>query len=226
MQKQQPNNINRKQTTKMKTMKILVAMAILLAGFTAKGQDYQSDMDTLVKQINSPAPNYALLATQFQNMAQANPDTWEASYYFVYCTTMQAFGEKGEKIDQLLDTAEPVILTLKKKNPTESEFYVLEAMVNMARIAVSPMARGMKYSQKYNELLEKALALNPENPRALLIKGMGVLNMPAMFGGGKDKAKPLFVSAKEKFEKASVPTALYPSWGKYWNLKMVAVCEK
>jgi hypothetical protein len=88
------------------------------------------------------------------------------------------------------------------------------------------MTRGMKYSQKYNELLEKALALNPENPRALLIKGMGVLNMPAMFGGGKDKAKPLFVSAKEKFEKASILTALYPSWGKYWNLKMVAACEK
>lgn len=210
----------------MKTVKVLAMVAALATSFTIKAQDYKSDMDTLVNQINSANPNYALLASQFQNLAQSNPSTWEASYYQVYCTTMQAYSEKGEKIDQLLDAVEPIIATLEKQNPQESEFLVLEAMINQARIAVSPMARGMKYSQKYNELLDKALTMNPENPRALLIKGMGVLNMPAMFGGGKNNAKPLFTAAKDKFEKFVAPSSIYPSWGKYWNLKMLSLCEK
>lgn len=211
----------------MKTFKTLLLTALFaIVAFVSKGQDYNSDLSTLVDSLRTPKPNYLLLASQFQSLAEGNTDRWEASYYFVYSTIMQAYGENGEKIDQLLDSVEPVLAQLEAKMPKESEFLVLEAMLNQARIKVSPMSRGMKYSQKYNELLEKAIALNPENPRAYLIKGLGIINMPAMFGGGKKNAKPQFEIAMQKFGSFVAPSPLFPSWGKELNQKMLDVCSQ
>lgn len=212
----------------MNAKRFLSVVIALVAMVGAYAQDYSADVDTLVQRMGKEKEriNFALYATQFQNLAQTEPNRWEACYYMVYCKVMQAYNEKGEKIDAILDEAEPLLTALKKISPNESEFYVLEAMLNQARIGVSPMTRGMKYSQIYNQLLDKAIVLNPENPRAYLIKGIGILNMPAMFGGGADNAKPLFEKAKEKFAIFKAPSNIYPSWGYQMNEGMLAKCNK
>lgn len=212
----------------MNAKRFFSVIIALVAMVGAYAQDYSADVDTLVQRMNKDQRNvnYALYASQFKSLAQTEPNRWEASYYMAYCKVMQAFMEKGEKIDAILDEAEPVIAALEKTNPNESEFLVLEAMLNQARIGASPMARGMKYSQIYNQLLDKAIAMNAENPRAYLIKGLGVLNMPAMFGGGASNAKPLFEKAKEKFAAFKAPSSIYPSWGYQMNEGMLARCNK
>lgn len=211
----------------MKAKELAILLVMLLSASITNAQSYNADVDTLVQRMyKDKSGSYELYATQLQGLAQAEPTQWEASYYFSYCKIMQAFTSKGEKIDALLDEAEPVIASLKKMQPNESEFYVLEAMLNQARIAVSPMSRGMKYSQLYNALLDKAIAMNPENPRAYLIKGLGVINMPAMFGGGKKNAKPLFEKAKELFTSFKAPSTIYPSWGEQMNDAYLNICNK
>ena len=62
-------------------------------------------------------------------------------------------------------------------------------------------------------LTEKAIALNPENPRAHLMKGQQLFYTPEAFGGGKAKAKPVLMVAAEKFDNFKA-VGLAPNWGK------------
>lgn len=212
----------------MKAKQLLMMMLLLATAAGAKAQNYEADVDTLVHRMYKSNVNadYALYASQFQNLAQSEPNRWEASYYAAYCKVMQAYNEKGDKIDALLDEADPIIAAIKKANPNEPEIVVLEAMAAQARIGASPASRGMKYSMLSSQLLEKAIALNPNNPRPYIIKGMNVLYTPAAFGGGKDNAKPLFEMAKERLASFKAPSSIYPAWGYELNEAMLTQCSK
>ena len=75
------------------------------------------------------------------------------------------------------------------------------------------MMRSMKYSGLVRETVAKAQQLNPANPRACLVEANNVYYTPKMFGGGADKAKPLYEQAQAKFA-AFVPAGpLAPNWG-------------
>ena len=59
-----------------------------------------------------------------------------------------------------------------------------------------------------SEALQKGLALDPNNPRLYYLQGMSLFNTPAQFGGGKDKAKPLFEKSVALFKVRSAQTAI------------------
>lgn len=207
--------------------KFTFILMITFCGLTsAFAQTSNEEQNELVSQLNSPSPNYALLASQFKSLADTDNQNWLLSYYYIYSTTMQAYSEKGEKIDQLLDAVEPILRDMEKRQPQESELYVLEAMINQARISVEPKSRGMKYFPIYSQLLEKAIIMNPENPRAYLIKGLGIMHMPEAFGGGKKNALPVLEMANAKFESYKPTTEQYPTWGREFASYMLQECKK
>ena len=71
------------------------------------------------------------------------------------------------------------------------------------------MTNGMKSAKA----IGKAKKLDPENPRVYMIDGTGTLYKPKMFGGGVDKAIPLFEKASELFLQEE-DRGIYPDWGK------------
>jgi len=75
----------------------------------------------------------------------------------------------------------------------------------------------MKYSSLSNEALGKAEKLNPENPRVWFCKGQNVYHTPSMFGGGSEKALPLFEKAARLFDSFETPNQLWPLWGEESN---------
>jgi hypothetical protein len=82
----------------------------------------------------------------------------------------------------------------------------------------------MSYGVAANQALEKALKLDPNNPRLYYLKGMSLFGTPPQFGGGKDKAKPVFEKAVELY-KAAKPQELYPRWGKEKAEQMIPQCQ-
>ena len=68
------------------------------------------------------------------------------------------------------------------------------------------------------------MELNPNNPRLYYLQGMSLFNTPEQFGGGKDKAKPVFEKAVELY-KAEQPKPLYPHWGQQQAEDMLAKCQ-
>jgi hypothetical protein len=120
----------------------------------------------------------------------------------------------GDRRDQLLDKAEALLGNAEKLNPKEAEIYILKAYLAQARLAVSPMTRWTSQGKAVDENLAKAESINPANPRIDYLKGQSLFYKPAMFGGGKDAAKPLFKSALDKYAAFTPASGIAPDWGR------------
>ena len=162
----------------------------------------------------TPAEIQATLA-QFERIAAAAPAAWEPLYYQTRGYIKLGFASKdGDAQDKFFDQAQAVLdRTLKMKNTDRSELLVQQAYVLQGRIMVSPMLRGAVYTGRVQEALGEAKALNPSNPRVYLVLANDLYYRPAMFGGGGEKAKPLYEKALALFAAYKPASALSPTWG-------------
>lgn len=62
--------------------------------------------------------------------------------------------------------------------------------------------------------LARAGGMQPDNPRILLLDGVGTLNRPKLFGGGAKKALALFEKSRAAFEAERATDAAAPDWGR------------
>ena len=97
-------------------------------------------------------------------------------------------------------------------------------MAATQQMVVDPQTRWQTYGAEAGAALQKGMELNPDNPRLYYLQGMSLFNRPAQFGGGKDKAKPVFEKAVALF-KAEQPKPLYPHWGQKQAEDMLAQCQ-
>ena len=152
-------------------------------------------------------------------IAKKYPAEWAPQYYAAYSRVQLSYFEQDEaKRDAYVDEAEnylaEAIRLLSREN---DETHVLTAMVANARMGVKPQARYQKYGKIFNEQLDSAKAINPDNPRIYLERGISKFYTPKMFGGGKKAAAPYFEKAKELFAKESGGDMAKPYWGRTAN---------
>lgn len=72
------------------------------------------------------------------------------------------------------------------------------------------------YASKANSLIEEVLNADASNPRAYLLKGIYLYNLPLFLGGGVKKAKKSFYDAIKLFDKNSADwnNEDFYNWGK------------
>ncbi|WP_192822280.1 hypothetical protein [Rufibacter sp. LB8] len=166
------------------------------------------------------------LVNKFNRIAEAEPKQWLPAYYAAFAQISVSFRVKEEEQrEALLDKAQTYLDRAFKLEPKESELYALQGYLHQARLVISPMMRGMKYSGLVVSALEKAKQLNPNNPRVYFLLGQNTFNMPKMFGGGPEAAKPLLQTAKEKYAAQKTTQPLQPTWGEQNNLALLAKCN-
>src|SRR5262249_36491040 len=105
-----------------------------------------------------------------------------------------------------------------------SETYAVANMSATQQMLVDPQNRWSTNGKDANEALQKGLAADPNNPRLYYLQGMSLFGTPPQFGGGKDKAKPLFEKSVALYKSAQ-PKPLYPTWGQDQAEKMLAQCQ-
>jgi tetratricopeptide (TPR) repeat protein len=173
------------------------------------------------------AVDFKQAATYFESISEHNPSHWLSLYYSALCYIQASHRlEESSQRDAALDKAQPLIDRASKKNPKESEIMVLQAFLYQSRIQVNPPLRGMTYSSKAEASLKKATAADDKNPRAWSLLGYNMFYTPALFGGGPDKALPLFEKAREKYRTFRPLMPFYPQWGEPENLNMISECRK
>ncbi len=162
------------------------------------------------------------LANDFERIALAHPKSWHAQYYAAYTYTRLAYLSPKGQIDAFGDRADEFLEKAKTIRPEEAENHILAAYLLGARIYVNPMFRGASLGSESKALLSTALEWEPDNPRALYVRGMGIYNTPSAFGGGKKKAKPYLDRALQIFESNEHRDALEPHWGHQETEKLLA----
>ena len=203
----------------MKTLTTLL-FTILILTSNAQSEKYEQAMSKALESLNQATTNddFITAANTFERISMNEKNEWLPLYYSAYANIVVCYvNPDKEQTDAILDKAQNFIDQAFKVAPKESELFVLQAFLYPARITVDPMGRGVEYMGKMNQALDEAIRLNPENPRSYYLRAITTLNMSEAFGGGAALAKPIFETAKEKFDKFRPETTLSPNWGKEQN---------
>ncbi|HUB59896.1 MAG TPA: hypothetical protein VL978_04290 [Puia sp.] len=208
-------------------MKKTFVLIALLTGLACQAQSdkYVAAMQKNIALLDSAKSIDQLesLAATFERIGDAEKTQWLPYYYAALAQTWVGWNPEtkdkdanSRKINAYLAKAEAI-----EKN---AETYAVENMSATQQMLVDPQNRWMTNGKDASEALQKGLAADPNNPRLYYLQGMSMFNTPAQFGGGKDKAKPLFEKSVALFKTAQ-PKPLYPTWGQKQAEDMLAQCQ-
>ncbi|HYM94626.1 MAG TPA: hypothetical protein VET23_10835 [Chitinophagaceae bacterium] len=171
--------------------------------------------------------DFTKIANTFERIGDAEKTQWLPYYYAGLALStagwMPAVTDKdvnAARINALCDKAESVVTN----DVDKAEILTIRNMSATQQMMVDPQTRWMSYGQTAGQALEKGLKLDPNNPRLYYLQGMSLFNTPVQFGGGKDKAKPVFEKALELY-KQQKPQQLYPDWGQKQTEDMIKQCQ-
>lgn len=213
----------------MKTLLATIALFCSVACF-AQANKYIAVMEENIALQDSAKTKEDMLAlsNSFERIAKAEKDKWQPYYYaalqqILRCYRMQ--GVEAKNIDVELNRAEELLANAEAINPNSSELTCLKSMVATGRMMVDPMTLSQTYGPKASQLLTEAIKQNPNNPRAYLLLGQNLFYTPAMYGGGKEKAKPVLEKSLQLFEAFKPATELDPVWGKGSAESLLKQCQ-
>lgn len=216
----------------MKEMKrIILTTALVLFTLTShsKPTDFESMMKSkleILRSVNEDI-DFKELGDEFAKIYKKNKERFEPLYYSAFCHIMSSWqqSDPGSKI-KILEKSIEQINRAKELTVNNDELLVIEALYYQAMILVNPVKYGQSLSVKAEELLRKAQAMNKNNPRAKFLRAQNLYYRPEQFGGGKEKALPLFEKAAELFDNQDTDNYLQPVWGSKTNNEMLEICKK
>ena len=205
----------------MKSFKIiptlLLSIALLISQLALANDKF---IETMQKHIQTVYTSQSIEEIQgavnaFDRIAEAEKTKWEPFYYAAFGNVMMANKENdATKKDTYLDLALNAIEKAKAIVPNESEVIALEGFIHMIRVTVDPASRGQQYSGMAFQSFGKAVAMNPENPRALSLLAQMQYGTAQFFGSPTTEACATLTKSLEKFESYKSENPLAPQWGK------------
>jgi hypothetical protein len=198
----------------------------------AQSDRYAAAMQKNLSQFDSARTIASLqsLSDAFVRIGDAEKTQWQPYYYAALAlstagwmgTQDKQFDADGnaQKMNTLCDKAESLAAT----DADKSEICGIRNMSATQQMMVDPQSRYMSYGAAARTALQKGMQLNPNNPRLYYLQGMSLFNTPPQYGGGKDKAKPVFEKAISLYN-AEQPTGFSPRWGKQQAETQLALCQ-
>ena len=205
----------------MKNLVLVFSLMVVTNAMFGQSEKYVGAMEAnLAKGTYEAEPEELInVANAFERIAGAEPSEWLPSYYaaLMYMYIAQKSMQDADKLEMAVEKAWENIEKAVAISGENSEVLTLKAYVYLGYIWKNPMINGAMYTGKAYTLLDKAMELDPENPRPYYLKGQNTFFTPSMWGGGADTAKPLLVKAQEKFEGYEKVSTISPDWGEGGN---------
>jgi hypothetical protein len=202
----------------MKPIKILSAAFLMLINthIFAQSKKYLDAMHlnlAIMDTAKNPA-TFQLLSNSFERIGNAEKDKWLPYYYASFSTLINGIPVQDKmQQDAVFTKAEQLINKADSLDKNNSEIYAMKAFVAQMQIMIDPMTRGQKYGTQASMYLDKAIQLDPNNPRPYYLKGSAAFYTPPQYGGGKDKALVFFQTALDKYATFKPADDLMPHWG-------------
>ncbi|MFN2564443.1 MAG: tetratricopeptide repeat protein [Gemmatimonadaceae bacterium] len=136
-------------------------------------------------------------------------------HYYGYAFYREANLLMGQRRDEkeyrpLLEQADSLLERSASKLALP-ETYALRSSVLGQLIGSSPL-RGMTLGPRSSSAMDRAIELGSRNPRVWMLRGVGAMFTPAMFGGGVDRAEQYLRKAIALFADDR-PAPPLPAWG-------------
>ncbi len=216
----------------MKTL--LITLALFTGSLTtfAQSEPYTTAMTEGITALKAVGPKSAVtdmvaVANQFERIAGAETTEWLPRYYAGLTYSYLGYmAPTATDKDKFLDKADEWSKQAALLSPKNDELCVLNAQIAQARLVVDPMNRWQEYGPVAQGELDKALAINADNPRIYVLQGSSLYYTPVQFGGGPKVACPILTKATQKFATFKPASALSPMWGQTTIEPLMAECSK
>jgi Flp pilus assembly protein TadD len=146
--------------------------------------------------------------------ADAPTDSGLRLYTLAYVDWRLAYLPGHEEMfsrEELLKEAEHHLKKVIQAEPRNAEAYALLGAVYGGQITSN--WKKLTIGRKAEGALERAVELEPENPRAVLNRAVAKFYKPRLFGGGKSKALRELDRAEKLFEREP-DNRSWPNWGR------------
>jgi tetratricopeptide (TPR) repeat protein len=139
-------------------------------------------------------------------------DPWLLHYlgFALYREGTLRMGRYREDVGPVLERADS-ILERSTRLAAIPESHALRSGLLGMMIGTSPI-KGMTLGPKSGAQMERAIELAPNNPRVWMVRGIGAIHTPSMFGGGLDKSEEYLKKSIELFG-TDKPEPPAPAWG-------------
>lgn len=211
----------------MKKSVVSIFLYFCMSGVFAGDSRYESAMKQQIMAIyqGKDIPTIQAAVNSLERIASAEKDKWEPLYYIGFGYVMIANREgNGAAKDQYLDRADEAVGKANTLSPSNSEIVALQGFVTMIRLTVDPATRGPRMSGQAMQLFGQAVALNPNNPRALGLMAQMQAGTAKFFNAPMDESCATARKALEKFT-TSEDSSLAPRWGKEMVEEMIKTCH-
>ncbi|WP_194775151.1 hypothetical protein [Pararhodonellum marinum] len=210
---------------------IIVMMLISMIS-EASNEAYEKAMHKELQQMKAAKSPEELqkVANGFARISEMMPEEWLPDYYAALALANAGFRiqeDKKEK-DRYFHAAKQHAEKAAAISGNNSEIEALKGYIVMGELSVDPNSRGQSLSPLALQTFGKAIELNRQNPRAIILMAQMELGMAQFFGQGPEKACGLVGSSLELFKKEEAGQAentLLPTWGKDIALKMKENCQ-
>jgi hypothetical protein len=149
-----------------------------------------------------------------ERIAAAEKSNWLPNYYVALINTTEAFNPANkEKVPAMIIKAQDAIDNATLISPNNDEIMVVQAMLYTVILIQDPMTNGVKYTGLVMEQYSKALAINPNNPRAVFSKAEFEIGGAKYWG---TDTKPMCAQIEKSiqlFANFKPETTFSPKWG-------------
>ena len=205
--------------------KLIVTLVLFITSLVSAQSQYESGMQKAFALWGEGKNTEA--SAMFERIASAEKDNWLPNYYVALVNSTSAFKTKDKtQIAALLGKAQEALDKELDKNPNNSELLVIQALINTAWIVADPMTNGMKLSAKTVEIYNKAIALDPNNPRAIFGKAEFEIGGAKYFGSDTKPMCAQIDKSIELFATFKPETVFHPKWGLERALEAQKECKK
>jgi tetratricopeptide (TPR) repeat protein len=207
----------------MKT--IITAVVFFVCSLLSAQTQYEQGMGKAM-QLWGAGNNTEAVAT-FERIASVEKTNWLPNYYIAFINTIEAFGTKDkEKANALITKAQDAIDSATLISPNNTEIMVVQAMLYTAILVQDPMTNGQKYGALAMEQYNKALAIDPKNPRVLFSKAEFEIGGAKYWGTDTKPMCDAIAKSLELFANFKPESQFHPSWGADRAEKALAECKK
>ena len=211
----------------MKKLIVSFSMLLFMSAAFAQSEKFQQVMQQNITLLDSAKTGADLQAASaaFERVANAEKTQWLPYYYAALAHIWRGFAAPKEQQDQIATQAEELLAKAQALEPKSAEIFIAKNMAATIHMLIDPQSRWQTYGGQAAEALATAKTLDVNNPRVYFLEGQSAFGTPVQFGGGKDKAKPLFEKSVALFETYKPANPLYPTWGKKQAKDMLALCN-
>ncbi len=194
----------------MKT--IITSIAFFICSLLNAQPQFEKGMGQAM-QLWGEGKNTEAVAT-FERIASVEKTNWLPNYYIAFINTIDAFETKDkEKVGALIAKAQEALDAATVISPNNAEIMTVQAMLYTAILVQDPMNNGQKYSPMVLEQYNKALVIDPKNPRVLFSKAEFEIGGAKYWGTNTKPMCEAIAKSIELFANFKPETPFHPNWG-------------